>query len=646
MTTRGSRPPAVSAAAPPVAALTMILAGATAAACSEPLKWFVLGLSVCCWRRPRLCHALHPGSAQAHCQSLRPGACSSDVARLRRVAALWRDARHGRARRRRVQLRGRRRLRLGWRARGLVVLVGGRRPLAAELLSKNAFVAFAAAFSHSFLRASCDPRAEPSSGERGRNRPARQPRRPGGRAGEPRRLLQLEHCSPTPRKGSATAASGGASSGASGCPSTPRSGTAACTVFTSQETLAALRMIAANPDAARALPPLDARVCDCCQKRKSLLWRVHTSGRCTNIHGGCLHGGHPRLRRSCRPLPRKAKPVRNGRLREKPVKQILIWTGVIYLIALMINWSVSWLGNHDQGQRLLGGTVQSAVAAQGDGQCVSPHKGDTPTAVCQAFCNEKFMKVVADPLACRHPLLTLTHRAHSTGSRSPVSVREQFHCKWCKCRACAFCPKGGEAIEEAAKTATLPPQHDGQDQRHRVFQRLRRLGAPSRHGGVQYFRLDHHCCRWCTLLCARGRHGHGASALPRAMAAWLARRGERRAAPADGNATAAPPADAVSNETPAGEAPAAEAAPAAAAAPAAEGDAAARRAPRRRLRRWRSPPPPRAPRRRRRRRRARTRTPSPRPGVDAAAEAPADEAPAEGGGTDADIDADIGVSEA
>ena len=102
----------------------------------------------------------------------------------------------------------------------------------------------------------------------------------------------------------------------------------------------------------------------------------------------------------------------------KPVKQIIIWTGIICVIALLINWNVSRLQTTAKSGRG-GGSVQSAVSVQGDSQCISPHKGDTPTAVCQAFCNEKFLK---------------------------------FHCNWCKCRACSFCPKGGEAIEEAAKS--------------------------------------------------------------------------------------------------------------------------------------------------------------------------------------------------
>lgn len=70
-----------------------------------------------------------------------------------------------------------------------------------------------------------------------------------------------------------------------------------------------------------------------------------------------------------------------------------------------------------------GGSVTTATAQQGANQCVSIHQSDTPTAQCQTFCNDKFKK---------------------------------FHCVWCKCRACSFCPKGGEAIDEAAKEAPPP----------------------------------------------------------------------------------------------------------------------------------------------------------------------------------------------
>ena len=108
----------------------------------------------------------------------------------------------------------------------------------------------------------------------------------------------------------------------------------------------------------------------------------------------------------------------------------------IVVIALLINLNVSRLTSRTAGlgnsrtQRMLskvgtanlasGGRVTTAAAQQGDSQCVSQHKTDTPTAQCQTFCNVQYKK---------------------------------FHCAWCKCRACEFCPKGGEAIEEASKPA-------------------------------------------------------------------------------------------------------------------------------------------------------------------------------------------------
>ena len=58
------------------------------------------------------------------------------------------------------------------------------------------------------------------------------------------------------------------------------------------------------------------------------------------------------------------------------------------------------------------------VGSQGGHAVRLAHKADTPTAQCQAFCNQSSVEVPS---------------------------------MWCKCRACDFCPKGGEAIEEAAK---------------------------------------------------------------------------------------------------------------------------------------------------------------------------------------------------
>ena len=117
------------------------------------------------------------------------------------------------------------------------------------------------------------------------------------------------------------------------------------------------------------------------------------------------------------------------------VRRILVFIAV----ALLINWNSSrvritstglggskTLNNIAKGgyaRFASGGSVTTAAAQQGANQCVSIHKSDTPTAQCQTFCNDKFKK---------------------------------FHCVWCKCRACDFCPKGGEAITEAAKEAPPP----------------------------------------------------------------------------------------------------------------------------------------------------------------------------------------------
>ena len=59
----------------------------------------------------------------------------------------------------------------------------------------------------------------------------------------------------------------------------------------------------------------------------------------------------------------------------KPVKQVLIWTGIICVIALLINMNVSRLQTTGKGGVQAGSLVQSSVSAQGDNQCISPHKG-------------------------------------------------------------------------------------------------------------------------------------------------------------------------------------------------------------------------------------------------------------------------------
>jgi hypothetical protein len=117
----------------------------------------------------------------------------------------------------------------------------------------------------------------------------------------------------------------------------------------------------------------------------------------------------------------------------------LLWAGAVAALVLFINWNTSHLDVSTSGitnsrtQQAIsargfsvlpqGGSVRTATAEQGNNQCISTYKTDAATAQCQAFCSTKFKK---------------------------------FHCMWCKCRACAFCPKGGEAIEEASKDAPPP----------------------------------------------------------------------------------------------------------------------------------------------------------------------------------------------
>jgi len=121
------------------------------------------------------------------------------------------------------------------------------------------------------------------------------------------------------------------------------------------------------------------------------------------------------------------------------LKRSLPWLLIVIGIVLLVNWNTSRMQVQTTGlggaktqdtiaskgyaQFQAGGSVTTAAAQQGSNQCVSTFKTDTPTAQCQAFCNLKHKK---------------------------------FHCLWCKCRACEFCPKGGDAIEEAARTAPPP----------------------------------------------------------------------------------------------------------------------------------------------------------------------------------------------
>lgn len=144
---------------------------------------------------------------------------------------------------------------------------------------------------------------------------------------------------------------------------------------------------------------------------------------------------------------RKAKPPTlpgdNGSRVKRNIGLIAVIVGVVMLInynASHLQVQSSALGGARTQQAISGrgftqlpqgGIVTTAVAQQGENQCVSTYKTDTPTAQCQSFCSEKFKK---------------------------------FHCTWCKCRACLFCPKGGDAIELAAKDypppASPPPPAD------------------------------------------------------------------------------------------------------------------------------------------------------------------------------------------
>eukprot|EP00327_Prymnesium_parvum_P047682 CAMPEP_0205880106 /NCGR_PEP_ID=MMETSP1083-20121108/15762_1 /ASSEMBLY_ACC=CAM_ASM_000430 /TAXON_ID=97485 /ORGANISM="Prymnesium parvum, Strain Texoma1" /LENGTH=182 /DNA_ID=CAMNT_0053243127 /DNA_START=165 /DNA_END=710 /DNA_ORIENTATION=+ len=65
-----------------------------------------------------------------------------------------------------------------------------------------------------------------------------------------------------------------------------------------------------------------------------------------------------------------------------------------------------------------------AVPVEAGSACVSELKVDVPTAQCQTFCNALFKK---------------------------------HHCKWCKCRACAFCAEGTPPAENNTATTSPPP---------------------------------------------------------------------------------------------------------------------------------------------------------------------------------------------
>lgn len=142
--------------------------------------------------------------------------------------------------------------------------------------------------------------------------------------------------------------------------------------------------------------------------------------------------GKQRLLFMAQPGNANAKPRRSFR-------QIACAVGAIVALIILINWNVSqlqmssslsspstqsMLANTGKVELLSGAKVQTAVALQGDAQCVSQYKSDSSTATCQGFCSAKFKK---------------------------------FHCAWCKCRACAFCPRGGEAIEGAEQLSLHSP---------------------------------------------------------------------------------------------------------------------------------------------------------------------------------------------
>eukprot|EP00316_Scyphosphaera_apsteinii_P012432 CAMPEP_0119302744 /NCGR_PEP_ID=MMETSP1333-20130426/4294_1 /TAXON_ID=418940 /ORGANISM="Scyphosphaera apsteinii, Strain RCC1455" /LENGTH=433 /DNA_ID=CAMNT_0007305203 /DNA_START=202 /DNA_END=1503 /DNA_ORIENTATION=+ len=122
------------------------------------------------------------------------------------------------------------------------------------------------------------------------------------------------------------------------------------------------------------------------------------------------------------------------------LKRFVAWLALVGVSTFAINFNVQRVQMHtvdlgssvnqkalsSKGEVVLpsGSRVQTAVAQLGQKQCVSQHQADTRSAQCQAFCNIKF---------------------------------KTFHCQWCKCRACEFCPKGGEAIDEALKAAVASP---------------------------------------------------------------------------------------------------------------------------------------------------------------------------------------------
>eukprot|EP00312_Isochrysidales_sp_CCMP1244_P026613 CAMPEP_0202800200 /NCGR_PEP_ID=MMETSP1388-20130828/100010_1 /ASSEMBLY_ACC=CAM_ASM_000864 /TAXON_ID=37098 /ORGANISM="Isochrysis sp, Strain CCMP1244" /LENGTH=123 /DNA_ID=CAMNT_0049470177 /DNA_START=16 /DNA_END=383 /DNA_ORIENTATION=+ len=68
--------------------------------------------------------------------------------------------------------------------------------------------------------------------------------------------------------------------------------------------------------------------------------------------------------------------------------------------------------------------MTTAASKQGSRHCSSQHANDAPTAECQAFCADQFRK---------------------------------FHCLWCKCRACTFCPREDDKLALIEELHPPPP---------------------------------------------------------------------------------------------------------------------------------------------------------------------------------------------
>lgn len=144
---------------------------------------------------------------------------------------------------------------------------------------------------------------------------------------------------------------------------------------------------------------------------------------------------------------------------------------VVIGIALLISWNSSRLQVASTGlggaktrnniakggyaRFASGGSVTTAAALQGANQCVSKFKTDTANAQCQPFCSDKFKKFHCAWCKC------VALNCLEIGPRACLMIRciltyLSAYCCERRCRACDFCPKGGEAIEEAAKDAPPP----------------------------------------------------------------------------------------------------------------------------------------------------------------------------------------------